>query len=143
MQRKGTPALRLPRLRSSNKAWHAMLAERTGQRASGAAGGASTECQNRRRLVARRGLRWVALGPPSASVGPPSACRLPPSVLSCSQAQPKSPLVHEHTTPEISPHLLYKGFPSQLCCHISKLRSQVIGSSCCSHSQAIQACNSV
>ena len=47
--------------------------------------------------MARRGLRWGTLGPPSASAGPPSACRLPPSVLSCGQAQSKSTLLHEYT----------------------------------------------
>ena len=125
-------------------AWHAMLAKQTGQRASGAAGGASAEYQNRRRLVARRGLRWGALGAPSASVGPLSACRLPSSVLSCSQAQSQSPLLHGCNalgTPlylyknGIAPHL---DFAVTVQTVVMSQRTQLSN-----HSQAIQACSSV
>ena len=110
---------------------------------SAPAGEASTERQKRRRLVARRGLRWGALGAPSASVGPPSACRLPPSVLSCSPAQSQSPQVHECTAPGIPPHLHRKC----LVLHINVAVTapnivKVKGLSCRPRSQAMQACSS-
>ena len=103
---------------------------RRGQRFSGAARGVLKERQNRRRLVARRGLRWGLLGPPSVSVGPSPACRLPPSVLSCSQAQLQLPLDHDCTAPGTPLHFHKKGLglalPSLFQTAVKSERSQLL-----------------